>query len=81
MTMEESCLTTGIPGFSQYELYLSLFLIMVLFFTELFQYQKTFDSFVLLQKIYLRWSIAYYLLFSILVFGVFNLTTFIYFQF
>ncbi len=81
MTMEESGLTTGIPGFSQYELYLSLFLIMVLFFTELFQYQKTFDSFVLLQKIYLRWSIAYYLLFSILVFGVFNLTTFIYFQF
>ncbi|MGA1826308.1 MAG: MBOAT family O-acyltransferase [bacterium] len=81
MSMDNRGLTSGIPGFGQYEFFLSLFLIMVLFFLELFQSQKTFDGFVLRQKIYLRWSIAYCLLFSILVFGVFNLTTFIYFQF
>ncbi len=71
----------SIGGISYGNFYISIIAILILLFVEYFLEKK--DSFLLVNniKIWLRWSIYFFFIFSILIFGIYQKTEFIYGQF
>lgn len=69
-------------GFSDWEFTLSLFFIAILMVIEMTQNKwERFSDFWVAQRTAARWMLSYFLFFSILIFGMFQMTEFIYFQF
>lgn len=64
-----------------YEFFLSIFSILFLITIEKLHGETVFNEFLLKKKRFIRWGVSYFLVFTILLFGIYNLTEFIYFQF
>lgn len=67
--------------FNIFELFVSIMSILFLLSISFFKQYKSFDDFLVKKPFILRWSLYYCLLFSIITFGVFEKSPFIYFQF
>jgi D-alanyl-lipoteichoic acid acyltransferase DltB (MBOAT superfamily) len=68
-------------GMGKYDIYISILAIFLLLLVEIFQRTHSFRDWVNSKPIVLRWSFYYLVMFSILLFGVFQQKQFIYFQF
>jgi hypothetical protein len=72
----------GIPIGSLYELNIALVAILVMELVHLFQNcGYSVNQFIIQRGIWIRWAAYYGITFSILLFGKFGATEFIYFQF
>ncbi len=73
--------TGTIGGLSYANFYISIISIMTLLIVELFTYKK--KMYLILSKIniWMRWSIYFFIIFSVLIFGIYQKTEFIYGQF
>jgi D-alanyl-lipoteichoic acid acyltransferase DltB (MBOAT superfamily) len=68
-------------GLKKYEIFIALVSILILEAVQVFQRKNNMIEYLLKKPKYFRWSIYYFIIFFILMFGEFNLTEFIYFQF
>jgi D-alanyl-lipoteichoic acid acyltransferase DltB (MBOAT superfamily) len=68
-------------GLDKYDIYISILTISFLLLVELFQRAQSFRDWVNSRPIVMRWSFYYLIMFSILLFGIFQQNQFIYFQF
>ena len=68
-------------GLNNYELTIAVISIVLLGLFHVSQGPRSTARFLSSMPVYARWLICYFLLFSILIFGQYNMTEFIYFQF
>ncbi len=68
-------------GLDKHDIYISILAILFLLLVEMFQRAQSFREWVNSKPIVMRWSFYYLILFSILLFGIFQQNQFIYFQF
>jgi len=79
LTSLKYCLTN--LGISKYDFVILLFSISFMEFVHYKQRNKKLRLEIALKPVWLRWSFYYFVILSIIVFGVFNKSQFIYFQF
>jgi D-alanyl-lipoteichoic acid acyltransferase DltB (MBOAT superfamily) len=68
-------------GLTRYEILIAILSVFVMEIIHLFQRHNKMRTFLSSKPRYVRWFVYYFLIFFILLFGEFNLTEFIYFQF
>ncbi len=70
-----------IVGLNNYGFFIAICALLILFFVHLIQRKQSMGKFLSKLPRGVRWALYYALIFSIMIFGEFNLTPFVYFQF